>query len=521
MPLINGMKMACEPCIRGHRSTKCTHANERLMVPVRKPGRPLSACPHLRDQICGCNSVTAAIPRKQTCQCGGSTSPVNGVTALSRAIPSSTDAPLSPSKATFRINKNNRKPTTNRKSSHNMSLDMINADQMNIHPKPVTGHLKPAHLSNGSFVSQLIDNQTQCFHMHEHNCTAEETINRHNLNANEISAGFSSSTSELTQCSNNSGSVASYLPRGTCDTKVSSNDAVICCCCLKNIHRTRTNSSVKLSCPKIKTIPENVVNLALKSSRCPMKHQDHHDILNLDQSIKTNQPEINNGRLREVSLPLSQNSTTPIGAQILSHNGIDYTNQFTHFYPYPSTEIPSFSYPAYGSFSNPLEASVWRQNQENMFSQPQEISQALSMGNSPSAFGVIGLNHTCNCGDTCQCVGCASHPYNDATQDYVLSAWQSISMENDSNDCYTNENSNSNENESASLQQIVETRNSSNPLTPSSLSGNDEEQNLPENDFFFVNYPIPSEGCQDSTLGFICNETSQHREHKTHKRNPG
>ncbi|RAL59213.1 hypothetical protein DID88_006668 [Monilinia fructigena] len=42
--------MSCEPCIRGHRSTKCTHANERLMVPVRKPGRPLSACPHPRDQ---------------------------------------------------------------------------------------------------------------------------------------------------------------------------------------------------------------------------------------------------------------------------------------------------------------------------------------------------------------------------------------------------------------------------------------------------------------------------------------
>ncbi|KAK2074528.1 hypothetical protein P8C59_008728 [Phyllachora maydis] len=43
MPFINGQKMACGPCIRGHRSTKCTHASERVMVPVRKPGRPLSS----------------------------------------------------------------------------------------------------------------------------------------------------------------------------------------------------------------------------------------------------------------------------------------------------------------------------------------------------------------------------------------------------------------------------------------------------------------------------------------------
>ncbi|KAI0477283.1 hypothetical protein GGR56DRAFT_399975 [Xylariaceae sp. FL0804] len=38
-----GRKVACAPCIRGHRSSKCTHANEREMQLVRKPGRPLSS----------------------------------------------------------------------------------------------------------------------------------------------------------------------------------------------------------------------------------------------------------------------------------------------------------------------------------------------------------------------------------------------------------------------------------------------------------------------------------------------
>lgn len=34
-----------EPCMRGHRSSKCNHT-DRILVKVRKPGRPLSSCPH-------------------------------------------------------------------------------------------------------------------------------------------------------------------------------------------------------------------------------------------------------------------------------------------------------------------------------------------------------------------------------------------------------------------------------------------------------------------------------------------
>ncbi|KAL0936042.1 Protein GRISEA [Colletotrichum truncatum] len=69
MPLINDQKMACEPCIRGHRSTKCNHANERLMVPVRKPGRPLSTSPHPPARGSAGSSATFAVPRKRKCDC--------------------------------------------------------------------------------------------------------------------------------------------------------------------------------------------------------------------------------------------------------------------------------------------------------------------------------------------------------------------------------------------------------------------------------------------------------------------
>ncbi|KAF1815024.1 hypothetical protein P152DRAFT_456068 [Eremomyces bilateralis CBS 781.70] len=65
-------KVACGPCIRGHRSSKCNH-RDRLMVEVRKPGRPLtSSCPHTEP---GCDCVqykyTYTIPKNSDCHCNG------------------------------------------------------------------------------------------------------------------------------------------------------------------------------------------------------------------------------------------------------------------------------------------------------------------------------------------------------------------------------------------------------------------------------------------------------------------
>ena len=40
-----GQKWSCESCIRGHRSTTCGHW-DRVMVRVKRTGRPLRSCPH-------------------------------------------------------------------------------------------------------------------------------------------------------------------------------------------------------------------------------------------------------------------------------------------------------------------------------------------------------------------------------------------------------------------------------------------------------------------------------------------
>ncbi|KAJ4305687.1 hypothetical protein N0V90_001218 [Kalmusia sp. IMI 367209] len=76
---VNGekKKVACGPCIRGHRSSKCDH-RDRVLVEVRKPGRPLSSCPHPSGS-CSCERVVInyTIPKTFECACPSeSTQPV-------------------------------------------------------------------------------------------------------------------------------------------------------------------------------------------------------------------------------------------------------------------------------------------------------------------------------------------------------------------------------------------------------------------------------------------------------------
>ena len=50
-----------EPCIRGHRSSKCQHF-DRLMMKVPKAGRPLAKCPHPKG-TCSCQKTYAVMVR--------------------------------------------------------------------------------------------------------------------------------------------------------------------------------------------------------------------------------------------------------------------------------------------------------------------------------------------------------------------------------------------------------------------------------------------------------------------------
>lgn len=48
MVVINGVKYACETCIRGHRAAQCTHTDGPLQM-IRRKGRPSTTCGHCKE----------------------------------------------------------------------------------------------------------------------------------------------------------------------------------------------------------------------------------------------------------------------------------------------------------------------------------------------------------------------------------------------------------------------------------------------------------------------------------------
>ncbi|GAA5986965.1 hypothetical protein JCM10908_000971 [Rhodotorula pacifica] len=48
MVLVDGVKYACQQCIKGHRSSKCTHST-RPLTEIRKKGRPATQCAHCKE----------------------------------------------------------------------------------------------------------------------------------------------------------------------------------------------------------------------------------------------------------------------------------------------------------------------------------------------------------------------------------------------------------------------------------------------------------------------------------------
>ncbi|AMD21807.1 HFL049Wp [Eremothecium sinecaudum] len=64
MVLINGLKYACERCIRGHRVTTCNHTDQPLMM-IKPKGRPSTTCAHCKELRRNKNTHASGV-----CTCG-------------------------------------------------------------------------------------------------------------------------------------------------------------------------------------------------------------------------------------------------------------------------------------------------------------------------------------------------------------------------------------------------------------------------------------------------------------------
>ncbi|KAI3324298.1 hypothetical protein HD806DRAFT_64658 [Xylariaceae sp. AK1471] len=146
MPEIDGQKVACWPCIRGHRSTGCKHYPERIMFVVNKPGRPLSTCPHPKDKACGCDKITLAIPRTAKCGCGTPDPKAKGKRGPKKSEPSTAETFTSPTKTGFRV----QKSTFPRPPSRTQSYDPSDLSRMTPNPMSLMALSIDNHFDQGS-----------------------------------------------------------------------------------------------------------------------------------------------------------------------------------------------------------------------------------------------------------------------------------------------------------------------------------------------------------------------------------
>ncbi|KAJ8061329.1 hypothetical protein OCU04_010392 [Sclerotinia nivalis] len=503
MPLINGLKMACEPCIRGHRSTKCTHANERLMVPVRKPGRPLSACPHPKDQPCNCGSVTAAIPRKQACHCGTDTPVSTPPTPIQRV--NSISDPTSPTQLTFKIHKTATRPQSSRRQSFDpVNLDRMDLNQVNIVPfdqhtqrmqiiPPNAYHMSTAPQPYGFGPPQYPLMQQQYA-----NVPLQLPPPMHSLGApiSDIRTnGYANGHGSLDQVVESPLETPTEVKNGQITPKMNGGS-----CCAPSTPET----------------PPYIDNVITNGGSCcaPRKNTHSHTSSNasaMPEPTKTTpKPKSCCSSKNKPSTTQSSQTNTPLMNTQIPQNGFSMNNAMYSQYP-PTV----FTYPAtYGSYQNPLQPSAWRQGVRDMSyghipGQTSIPTASLAFGSNPLPQNLDTV-HTCGCGDGCQCVGCAAHPYNDATRQYVLSAWESMQLEPD---MYNNGHGNGNVAPTSIQTQdvIKENPTSPPPATPSSTtSGTVEEQSLSASDFFFVNYPFTTEdGCGGDTQSCPCGDDCQ------------
>ncbi|KAI0601055.1 hypothetical protein F4775DRAFT_589744 [Biscogniauxia sp. FL1348] len=493
MPIIEGQKMSCAPCIRGHRSTKCSHANERVLVPVRKPGRPLSSCPHTPGKPCHCGGVTAAIPRKGKCRCASSAQDTNGAPSnVKTEPPNPENPPLSPTRATnFRVQKAVSKPPSRKQSYDPAALERTDPNAFNIlsphgFPLSIDGAIErsdssivPPHFVSplpprfeqaGGFPRQLADYQPTSVSL--------DTEVTPSFTRNGNLAGLSPAIAPRNGVSSRSGfaSGTSSAPhhRPASDTRSSYEpppEETACHCCAP---QPQSQSPT--------TLPQSQLSTQFQCQTQP------HDDLDLSRYGSSVSSGING-------------TVSPIQAAGLNHIYPTHYHQPT-LYTYP---------PPYGTLFYPVQQAHW-----------QQAIEASALGN-PQSLDCNQFDpftaHQCGCGSDCQCVGCTAHPFNEATRDYIRSAMDSqydttataeeyaksiITEARKSMSISTPPASLPPNGDGSSPSPTSEAASSDNIISGPSL----EDQTLSAENFFFVQYDVEKMGlgCDGKSISCPCGD---------------
>lgn len=465
------------------------------MVPVRKPGRPLSSCPHPSSKPCSCGAVTAAIPRKQKCSCGTSDKDDSKVKNDNEESDTVTTSPgdSKASNSTFRVQKASRRSSTRKPSIDPAGLERMDSGQLNLvngfsgsqsnpiamssGPPTPMGGITP-YSAVGMTPTESFGNQPMMFPMFPQTMQSPMMTNGHSATTSNgntpATNGSSMAAPTKGSCcgggnTNGDSSKTAPTPEGT-----SSPEPAAKSCCSSKKAGSGTKSPAAPATPSFVAAPQQQHGMMMPPFQSPMA----------------------------------------------------MANGMYPFFPHPTI----FTYPPnFGTYMQPLQPEQWRQMMAAFsYGQPAPTNgfemptiaptptvppYSPSQENSPK----MGTSHQCTCGEGCQCVGCAAHPYNDATQEYVRSAWNSMMEDQTQNNRgfvngshhESSTNNTPNDSTTGTTTQVDGNGTATGPHTPSdAASSMNEEQTLSANDFFFVSYSL-GDACAGDGASCPCGDDCQ------------
>ncbi|PYI32399.1 hypothetical protein BP00DRAFT_156745 [Aspergillus indologenus CBS 114.80] len=366
MPLDEeGAKWSCEPCIRGHRSSKCQHF-DRMMMKVPKAGRPLARCPHPKG-TCSCQKTYAfmiRIPKGSGCLCR----PVYQVPADAAGTVSSPavgSTPV-PSNVPSKVQKPGKRQIKTAPETLTKALNSI----------PVFAN----QLAESDFLNRSISYHPQDLESNKSFFAANQNSDVLNgTGGNHVSDNPSSSDKTIPE------------PKS-------------CCTRAPQPVAPPAPEVQRSCCAKPKTAPQSECSKEIKTSKSvgsqsssssgnatPFSSFSNHQVSNWHDSQIAKQGHT----LSSSSLSQSHDLFPSIIPDYLSH------------YTPTSLEMPP-----HGS-SNDAELS------QALMQQPQFSDLTGNSNFSSAAANEEDATHECFCGDNCQCLGCASHPFNNTTRQHV------------------------------------------------------------------------------------------------------
>ncbi|KAI0009342.1 hypothetical protein F4779DRAFT_374473 [Xylariaceae sp. FL0662B] len=367
------------------------------MVPVRRPGRPLSTCPHAPGSTCTCRGVTAAIPRKGKCGCGNASNHANGtLTPIESDSATVEKTPVSPAKeTTFRIQKSAGKDRSRKQSADANALVRMDMNHFNI----VSPHgfamnmengvstIDPSTASNYTPLQQPGLEQQGPLMPHlgyQSASPALDTMTNPLLATISGVADFSSGPSSREKISGRS-SIGSDTSSSTYPTPQSSSAD-------SSSYDLPSEETISPCCQRRPSQSQAVAQVHLQSQAQPQaQHQKSTNIMGLG------------------------NQTTPSHSAMIPRYpqsaGLNQQIYSTHYYQPTIYTYP----PEYGTPYQPLQISQWQNIANSMQSIPQN---PYAMQPGMDSNGTV-TTHICDCGEACQCVGCIAHPFNAASWDLV------------------------------------------------------------------------------------------------------